>query len=177
MQKNAQILSYTLVCFAVCLTALFVSRKIDESQNVAPQNLLMIMVIGINVQVFASSFECSGGLIKCSSSFGKKRAKFALHSCLFCSLPYSLVCVAKNREVLKCRPPKCTYDNGHWYQCVGLCELFRVQGGLIKCSSSFGNMWILLFSLLPCVWVCVCVCVTMLKLFNVTLLFVLKFAL
>ena len=103
----------------------------------------------------------------------KKRTKFALHSCLFCSLPYSLVCVAKKREVLKCRPPKCTYDNGHWYQCVGLCELFRMHGGIIKCSCSFGNMWILVFSLLPCV----CVCVTMSKLFNVTLLFVLKFAL
>ena len=30
---------------------------------------------------------------------------------------------AKNRRVLKCRPPICVYENGHWYQCVALCEL------------------------------------------------------
>ena len=55
-KKNAQSLSYTLVCFAVCLTALFVSRKIDVSKKMSP--------------------------------------------------------------------PKFTYDNGHWYQCVGFFELF-----------------------------------------------------
>ena len=29
----------------------------------------------------------------------------------------------KNRRVLKCRPPIFVYENGHWYQCVALCEL------------------------------------------------------
>ena len=29
---------------------------------------------------------------------------------------------AKNRRVLKCRLPICVYENGHWYQCVALCE-------------------------------------------------------
>ena len=33
-----------------------------------------------------------------------------------------------------------------------------MQGGLIKCSSSFGNVWILVFSLLPCVCVCLLQC-------------------
>ena len=77
----------------------------------------MIMVIGINVQLFASSFECSGGLIECSSSFGNMWILvfsllpcvccvcvcvcvlqclnyLTLRSCLFLSLPYTHICIA-----------------------------------------------------------------------------------
>ena len=40
-KKNAQSLSYTLVCFAVCLTALFVSRKIDVSKKMSPPKIYL----------------------------------------------------------------------------------------------------------------------------------------
>ena len=43
------------------------SRKID---NGFFQNCSMKMLDDINVLLYASSFECSWGLIKCSSSFG-----------------------------------------------------------------------------------------------------------
>ena len=51
----------------------------------------MIMVICINMQVFASSFECSGGLIKCSSSF--VNMWILVFSLLPCVCVYVLQCL------------------------------------------------------------------------------------
>ena len=82
------------------------------------------------------------------------KSRFALHSCLNCILPYSLVWVLKNRRRFFQNWSMKMLDD---INLLLYASSFECSWGLIKCSSSFWNIWILVFTLLPCV----CLCVTM----------------